>query len=385
VNLNDENPVFDQPTYNFTVPEAFPLNTPFGQVRATDPDNLDSIRYIVQGSNSFRAIPNTGELVLVVTLDFETLAFYQFTVEAVEEDQTSIGVANIYITVEDSNDHPPQFVGGPFAFSIRENVPTGEVIGVVNASDADAGLNEQVTFSTFSPFFDINPSTGEVYNLVPLDREANASVNITVVASDQGDPPLNATTVVLVSILDVNDNAPEFLETLPSNFSIRENATAGTFIGTLVALDSDDPASPNSDVSYTIVDGSGMGVFDLNPNSGYLTVSSALNFENTSQYDLVIAASDDGSPSLNSTRSFTIYIVDVDDNTPLFVQKTYQFEITENNLPGAFVGQVMANDLDPHNRAIGYEFTAPSTLFSLDRDNGTIFALVTFNREVVRS
>ena len=70
--------------------------------------------------------------------------FYQFTVEAVEEDQTSIGVANIYITVEDSNDHPPQFVGGPFAFSIRENVPAGEVIGVVNASDADAGSNEQV-------------------------------------------------------------------------------------------------------------------------------------------------------------------------------------------------------------------------------------------------
>lgn len=187
-----------------------------------------------------------------------------------------------------------------------------------------------------------------------------------------------------MSIIDVNDNAPEFLDTLPSNFSIRENATAGTFIGTLIARDSDDPASPNSDVSYTIVDGSAMGVFDLNPNSGVLTVSSALNFENTSQYDLVIAASDNGSPRLNSTRSFTIYIVDVDDNTPLFVQKTYQFEITENNLPGAFVGQVMANDLDPHNRAIGYEFTAPSALFSIDRDNGTIFALVTFNREVVQ-
>jgi len=70
--------------------------------------------------------------------------FYEFTVEAVEEDQTSIGVATIYITVEDSNDHPPQFVGDPFAFSIRENVPAGEVIGVVNASDADAGSNEQV-------------------------------------------------------------------------------------------------------------------------------------------------------------------------------------------------------------------------------------------------
>ena len=184
--------------------------------------------------------------------------------------------------------------------------------------------------------------------------------------------------------MDVNDNAPEFIDTLPGNFSIRENATAGTFVGTLVARDVDDPTLPNSRVSYTIVDGSGMGLFDLDPTSGRLTVSSSLNFENTSQYDLVIAASDNGTPSMNSTRSFTIYIVDIDDNVPLFVQKTYQFEITENNLPGAFVGQVTANDLDPHSRTIGYAFTTPSTIFSIDRDNGTITAIVNINREDVQ-
>ena len=78
--------------------------------------------------------------------------FYGFTVEAVDSDQSRRSEANIYITVEDSNDHPPQFVGAPFVFSIQENIPAGEVIGVVNASDADAGSNEQVRRESFSRY-----------------------------------------------------------------------------------------------------------------------------------------------------------------------------------------------------------------------------------------
>ena len=139
---------------------------------------------------------------------------------------------------------------------------------------------------------------------MPLDRETNASITVTIVARDQGDPPLNATTNVRVNIIDVNDNPPQFLDTLPTNFSIRENATEGTYIGTLVALDADAPDTQNSRISYTIVDGSGRDVFNLDQTSGDLTIGSELNFENTSQYSLEIAASDAGSPSMNATRSF---------------------------------------------------------------------------------
>ena len=219
---------------------------------------------------------------------------------------------------------------------------------------------------------------------MPLDRETNASITVTIVARDQGDPPLNATTNVRVNIIDVNDNPPQFLDTLPTNFSIRENATVGTYIGTLVALDADAPDTQNSRISYTIVDGSGRDVFNLDQTSGDLTIGSELNFENTSQYSLEIAASDAGSPSMNATRSFTIFVVDIDDNVPLFVQSTFQYDIVENNLPGALVGQVMANDLDPHSRAIGYRFATSSPLFEIDRDTGSITARVSINREQVQ-
>ena len=219
---------------------------------------------------------------------------------------------------------------------------------------------------------------------MPLDRETNASITITIVARDQGDPPLNTTTDVLVNVIDVNDNPPQFLNTLPSNFSIRENSTVGSFIGKLIAVDEDEPNTRNSRISYTIVDGSGMDVFNLDPTSGDLTIAVELNFENTSQYTLEIAARDAGSPSLNTTRSFIIYVVDIDDNVPLFVQNTFPFEIVENNLPGAFIGRVIANDLDPHNRTIGYRFAAPSPLFAIDRDTGSITARVSIDREQVQ-
>ena len=77
---------------------------------------------------------------------FLSRTFYEFTVVAEERfDRLRTGTTTVYVTVEDSNDHAPQFVGAPFTFTIEENVPAGEIIGRVNASDADAGSNEQVS------------------------------------------------------------------------------------------------------------------------------------------------------------------------------------------------------------------------------------------------
>ena len=80
---------------------------------------------------------------------FLSRRFYEFTVEAQEgSDGLRIGTTTVYVTVEDSNDHAPQFVGAPFTFTIEENVAAGQVIGRVNATDADAGSNEQVSVLT---------------------------------------------------------------------------------------------------------------------------------------------------------------------------------------------------------------------------------------------
>ena len=80
---------------------------------------------------------------------FLSRRFYEFTVEAQEgSDGLRIGTTTVYVTVEDSNDHAPQFVGAPFTFTIEENVAAGQVIGSVTATDADAGSNEQVSVLT---------------------------------------------------------------------------------------------------------------------------------------------------------------------------------------------------------------------------------------------
>ena len=210
----------------------------------------------------------------------------------------------------------------------------------------------------------------------------NDTILLTITASDGGDPPLSNTTEVVIDVLDVNDEAPVFLDFLPPTLTIRENTSNP--LGRVQATDADEPGTPNSEVTFSIVDGSGIGVFNVNLTSGYITVVSQLDFENDNRtvYDITVQASDGGDPVMSSNRSYTIQVVDIDDNVPLFLNRTYLFSVEENGDPDAFIGRVEALDLDPHNRSIGYGFSAVVTQFRINGTSGEIFANNTvFDRE----
>ena len=205
---------------------------------------------------------------------------------------------------------------------------------------------------------------------------------VTITASDGGDPPLSSTTEVVIDILDVNDEPPVFLNVLPLTLTIREGSDS--LLGRVQATDPDEPNTPNSEVTFSIVGGTGMGVFDVNITSGYIMPISQLDFEtdNRTVYNLTVQASDNGDPTMSSNRTYTIQVVDVDDNVPLFLNRTYDFDVEENGDPNAFIGRVEALDLDPHNRSIGYGFSEVVTEFRINSTSGEIFANNTvFNRE----
>ena len=238
----------------------------------------------------------------------------------------------------------------------------------------------QIIFSIDSDAFNIDESTGVITIARSLDRETNSSFTLMVTASDQGDPSLSSTVSVTIAVLDVNDNAPEFPAT-PSSFRVSETARTGSHVGTVVAIDDDEASSKNSEVTYNITGGSGAEYFDLDPSNGNITVAAALDYETNASFELVITASDGGSPSLYSNKTFKIDVRNADDNNLLFTEDVFEISIQENNAIDDLIGQVEAEDPDPRNHSIGYAFATPQTLFTITATTGEIRAAVVFDRE----
>ena len=166
---------------------------------------------------SFNVDSNTGELRTGVKLDYETLKEYVITLIAVDERGLKSN-AKVYISVEDRNDNSPNFVLSKYEFGkIAEGKTPGQLVEIVNATDADSNLNGLVKYSLQqskeSDMFTINPDSGEIRTAVVFDREVTPKITFHVKAEDQAVPPeprLSSFVYVTIQVTDVNDNSPEF-------------------------------------------------------------------------------------------------------------------------------------------------------------------------------
>lgn len=75
-------------------------------------------------------------------------------------------------------------------------------------------------------------------------------------------------------------------------------------------------------------------------------LNTSLDYESQHTFGLTVQVSDGGTPSLSSTQTFTVLLVDVNDETPLFEQNVYRAGVMENREPGEAVITVRALDLD---------------------------------------
>ena len=130
-----------------------------------------------------------------------------------------------------------------------------------------------------------------------LDREKQAVITLTLTAVDGGKPPRSGTLQIIVNVIDVNDNAPLFSQSL-YKAQIVENAEIGTTVLTLSATDLDEGV--NSELLYSFaakgrVDPSDK--FSLNEETGVITVKSNIDFEEKQAYDIRVQAKDKGGTS----------------------------------------------------------------------------------------
>ena len=271
--------------------------------------------------------------------------------------------ATVYVEVADDNDNVPAFTKRIYYIDVREDTKVANqkpLVGSVRAIDNDVGNNARVKYSIIGgntgSTFSVDPESGNLYLGKPLDREHQDNFNLIVRAQDLGNPPKSNTTQVVVNVLDVNDNSPQFST---SNYyqSVAENVPQGYSILQVTAFDPDQ--GQNSRLEYSLRQSSGNvrdgGLpFVMEKDSGWIKTSKTLDREVAGSYRFYVEARDQGSPSLNAIATVSITVLDRNDNDPRMAQRVYDIVVSESAPLGSEVLKVVATDPD-ENSEVRYE------------------------------
>ncbi|XP_005723620.1 protocadherin-8 [Pundamilia nyererei] len=344
-----------------------------------------------------------AELVLMKELDRETQSSY--TVELVATDGGNpyrSGSTKITIKVTDFNDNSPVFDQNSFSVSLPEDAPVGTVILDLNAVDADEGLNGEVVYGfgkqvshEIRQLFQVDNKSGRLTLRGPVDFEDKSTYELDVQATDLGPNPTPSVCKIIIHVTDVNDNAPEISITPMTSITtgiahISEAADKDSLVALISTMDRD--SGVNSQVYCTLYGHDHFKLRQAYEDSYMIVTAAALDRERISEYNLTVMAEDFGSPPLRKITQYTIRLTDENDNAPHFAKAVYEVSVVENNAPGAYITTVEATDADlGNNGKITYRLVESvimgspvNTFVSLNSVSGSIYALRSFNYEVMK-
>ncbi|XP_011365710.1 protocadherin beta-15-like [Pteropus vampyrus] len=279
----------------------------------------------------------TGDLQVNEKLDREELCgptepcMLQFQVLLEEP----LEVYRFKLLVSDINDNSPVFPEAEMTLKIMENTLPGTQFPLKNAQDLDVGINniQKYTIYPNSHFHVLtrNGSEGRKYpELVldkALDREEQPELKLTLMAVDGGVPPKSGTALVLIDVLDINDNTPEFVQP-HYHVQILENSPLGSLVVTVSARDLD--MGINGEIVYSFFSGDEeiTRTFALNELTGEIKIIRTLDFEKIVSYEVDIKASDGA--GLSGKCTVIIQVVDINDNAPELTVASFVSSIPEN-------------------------------------------------------
>ncbi|CAL4064237.1 unnamed protein product, partial [Meganyctiphanes norvegica] len=360
--VNDNAPVFSQNTYSANVPENSPKNLLLLKVHASDNDKgmNRKVKYSLEGKNIFLIDEDTGIVSVTESLDRETRAMYNLTVQATDHGSPPLAsYTNILVLVSDVNDNPPEFASRTYYTTVAESSSIGSEVVRVLATSRDSGKNADITYSIIGGNehrkFSIHPKTGVVLIEAELDYERAHNYQLTIQAQDGGEPPLSNHATVNVTITDVNDNAPIFIQNSYSAI-VNEAALVGKKVIQVVATDLD--SGSRGKVSYAVANGDLKRQFRIDELSGWILVGAQLDREVKSAYSLEVVALDDGVPQQSGSVLLNIDISDANDNPPVFVDTNHTAYVKVNYDPiNAIVFKFEVIDDDDESANNGGPFT----------------------------
>ncbi|KAG8134953.1 hypothetical protein E2320_008022 [Naja naja] len=211
-----------------------------------------------------------------------------------------------------------------------------------------ATLTYSLEHNIDSVSFKIDPETGVVYLCNPLDYEHLQTHSFRAFVTSSMDKSVqNASTLIIISVIDENDNSPVFVHNVYF-IEVAESVLPQGVIGTIKATDKD--SGRNGQLSYFIL--SNENYFRINSNTGKIINWVALDYEQQVQHHLIALVTDHGVPQHNATISVYISVMDLNDNHPCFSQDLLHFKVLERQSAGTLVASIFAKDLDSGNNGI---------------------------------
>lgn len=400
IDVNDHAPSFPQPNYKVTINEDAPPGHKFPLPTAKDPDSSNfSVRdYRIVNDEPpgfFTMERNGAELfgVLRQRLDYEATKTLTFILECFDGGlPPQRGSVTVVVQVGDANDHAPKFSMSRYEAQVSESHPLNMRFLQLEASDRDSGSNAALIFSIRSsaPAFIRDTfqltADGALMLKQSLDYETRKSYLIPVVVKDSALKPLSATAVVEVRVEDQNDNKPRITTHPAKGLTVREGARPNTQIGFVFASDKDKGAAgqlvcsivASSDFTLeTKKEREGLYVFQLSTKRSF-------DREVEPSVTVTVQCSDRGVPALWSSKKIIVYVLDVNDNPPVFGQRNNKARVKENARPGTVFSRINVHDADSgKNAELSFKLIGTGSDKFAVYSNGTIELRGSLDREAV--
>ncbi|KAM9740582.1 protocadherin gamma-A11-like isoform 27-T27 [Menidia menidia] len=257
----------------------------------------------------------------------------------------------IDLEITDINDNAPFFLKREYSFQISESASPGARYSLESARDPDVAQN---TIQTYK----LNPTDHFKLNIVsrpdgtkyiemilhtPLDRENQEEHKLTLTAFDGGNPQKSGSVKIDVVVMDANDNAPVFSQSV-YRATVPENASKGTLVLRVSATDNDKGA--NGEIMYSFshhTDGTA-SLYIMEPHTGEITVTGILDYEKSKHFEIDIEATDKW--GLTDTSKVIIEVTDLNDNAPIINVISVSNPIPEDSAINTVIAMINIKDLD---------------------------------------
>ncbi|XP_054573941.1 protocadherin gamma-A8 isoform X1 [Eptesicus fuscus] len=344
------------------------------------------VRIVSRGRTQLFALNRrSGSLVTAGRIDREELCAQSarclVNINILVEDRGKL--FGIEIEITDINDNNPKFQGENLEVKINEIAAPGTRYPLPEAVDPDVGLNSLQSYQ-LSPnhHFSLDVRTGDDGTLNPelvleraLDREEEAAHHLVLIASDGGEPRRSSSVHILVTVLDMNDNAPVFAQPI-YRVTVPENVPPGTQLLTVRASDPDE--GTNGEVAYKFwkISEKQSPLFQLNEKTGELSTAKSLDYEECAFYEMEIQAEDVG--ALMGRTKVLISVEDINDNRPEVIVTSLFSPVLENTLPGTVIAFLNVHDRDSGKNGQVVCYIYDSLPFQLEKSIDNYYRLVTW-------
>jgi len=327
-------------------------------------------------------LDNTLRLWLVTELDYEQLSYLNVSITCTDSNEQIVALFLYNVLINNLNDNSPVFISKHFSIKIPENLESNIVKVPVEVFDADGSeLGNAVKYffdppeKDFVVRFDSHSGLHYITNSHPLDFEAHTFYSLRCWAEDRGGLISDEPMLLNVTVLNVNEHEPFFLQ---KNYSVivEQNHTGPIF--TVEAKDNDHSDEFGA-ITYKLYTPYGSNSpLVLNRLSGEVEITHRINFDvQPHYYPGYIVASDKAGRS-SKPAMFDIRLLrlsgpsvvsssanPVTDNG--FMEAKYRFQVPENVPVGTIVGKVSCHG------CISYSISTPGVPFRVDLITGEIY------------